>query len=103
MLARLAAHFLEQDFWDVEQAAVGIDLWLAVAAAGGEFRTARRCSASGTRRRASVPSDLSTTLAQVVGALFADVEHRVDVWQRTKGVARFRAFGTVLRGRAVAG
>src|SRR5262249_41682168 len=27
---RLVAHCLEQDFWDLEQAPVGIDLWLAI-------------------------------------------------------------------------
>ena len=35
---RLVTHYLEQDFWDIEQATVGIDLWLAVAAVVGEFR-----------------------------------------------------------------
>jgi len=81
--ARLVAHHLDQDFWDLEQAETGIDLWLAVAAACGEFRI---CEASLGARATSrdTPSDLSTTLAQVVGALFADVEHRVEIWQRTR-------------------
>ena len=35
---RLMAYYLEQDFWDIERAQVGIDLWLAIAAACGEFR-----------------------------------------------------------------
>jgi hypothetical protein len=82
---RLVAHYLEQDFWDVEQAPVGIDLWLAVAAVTGEFRT---CEAAlgvhGTDTRGT-PTDLSTTLTQVVGALFTDLERRVDVWQRVRG------------------
>ncbi|OFW29246.1 MAG: hypothetical protein A3G76_11535 [Acidobacteria bacterium RIFCSPLOWO2_12_FULL_65_11] len=82
---RLAAHYLEQDFWDAEFAPVGIDLWLAVAAACGEFRS---CEAVlGTRGAVSrgAPTDLSTTLKQVVGSLFADLERRVDVWQRVRG------------------
>lgn len=79
----LAAHLLEQDFWDVEQAEPGIDLWLAVAAACGGFRI---CEASLGARTTSreMPSDVSTALAQVVGALYADLERRVDVWQRTR-------------------
>jgi glucosylglycerate synthase len=91
---RLVAHYLEQDFWDIEQAPLGIDLWLAVAAVCGEFRT---CEAVlGTRGAAprGTPADLSTTLAQVAGALFADLEHRVDVWQRVRGSAAIPIVGT---------
>jgi hypothetical protein len=92
---RLVAHYLEQDFWDLEPATIGIDLWLAVAAVCGEFRT---CEAVlGARRAASraTPADLSTTLAQVVGSLFADLEHRVDVWQRVRGSGAIPVFGAI--------
>jgi hypothetical protein len=41
------------------------------------------------------PVDLSTTLAQVVRALFADMEHRVDVWQRVRGSAAIPVFGAI--------
>jgi glucosylglycerate synthase len=91
---RLVAHYLEQDFWDVELAPVGIDLWLAVAAVCGEFRT---CEAVlGTRGAAprATPADLSTTLAQVLGALFTDLEQRVDVWQRVRASAAIPIFGS---------
>jgi len=82
--ARLAAHMLEQSFWGAERADVGIDLWLAIETVCAEFRV---CEAPlGVRRAAGRDApDLSTALAQVVGALFADLEHRVDVWQRTRG------------------
>ena len=92
---RLVTYYLEQDFWEVERVSVGIDLWLAVAAVCGEFRT---CEAVlGTRGSASrvVPVDLSTILRQVVGALFADLEHRVDVWQRVRGSVAVPVVGTV--------
>jgi hypothetical protein len=90
---RLVAHYLAQDFWDAEQAPFGIDLWLAVAAVCGEFRACE--SALGPRAAAArgTPADLSTTLAQVVGALFADVERRVDLWQRVRGSSAIPAFG----------
>lgn len=95
---RLLAHYLEQDFWDVDQAPAGIDLWLAVAAAGGEFRACEvRLGARGAASRGR-PVDLSTTLAQIVGALFADLEHRVDVWQRVRGSVAIPVFGTVPAG-----
>lgn len=91
---RLLAYFLDQDFWDVERAEAGIDLWLAVAAACGEFRICETSlGARATSRDTS--SDLSTTLAQVVGALFADVERRVDVWQRPQQTVSIPIAGSV--------
>jgi glucosylglycerate synthase len=84
--ARLLTYFLAQDFWDAEHVDVGIDLWLAAAAVTGGFRA---CEAQLGPRTALVdtPVDLSTTLAQIVGALCADLEHRVSVWQRSRGSA----------------
>jgi hypothetical protein len=92
---RLLSQYLEQDFWEFEHAAVGIDLWLAVAAARGQFRICE--AALGTRgatSRGRAP-DLSTTLAQVVGALFTEVEHLADVWQRVKGSVAVPIVGAV--------
>jgi hypothetical protein len=92
---RLVTSCLEEEFWDVEQAPAGIDLWLAVTAACGEFRTCE--AALGPRGAVSrgAPADLSTTLAQVVGALFTDLEHRVDVWQRVRGSTAIPLVGSV--------
>jgi len=92
---RLVAHYLDQDFWEVEQAPVGVDLWLAAAAVCGDFRTCE--AALGTRGATArdAPTDLSTILAQVVGALFADLEHRADVWQRVRGSSAIPVFGGV--------
>lgn len=80
---RSIAHFLGQDFWDADQAEAGIDLWLAVAAACGGLRIAEASLGTRTTSR-EAPSDASTALAQIVGALYADLEHRPDVWQRTR-------------------
>jgi hypothetical protein len=93
--ARLVSHYLEEDLWDVEHAATGIDLWLAVVAACGEFRI---CEAvlgprAATARRGS--ADLSTTLSQLVGALLVEVEHRADVWQRVRGSVEVPIVGTL--------
>ncbi len=92
--ARVAAHFLEQDFWDAEQAQVGIDLWLAAAAVCNAFRVGE--AVLGVRRAArDTAADLSTTLAQVAGALFSDIDRRVDVWQRIRGSVPVPVTGTV--------
>ncbi len=79
-----ARHLLEQEWWERDGAPVGVDLWLASAAVCDGFRI---CEAPlGVRDAAppEAPPDLSTTLAQVVGALFADLEERVDEWQRVR-------------------
>jgi hypothetical protein len=92
---RLVSQYLEQDFWEFEHATVGIDLWLAVAAATGQFRVCE--AALGTRgaaARGGTPN-LSTTLAQFVGALFTEVEHLADVWQRVKGSVEVPIVGAV--------
>jgi glucosylglycerate synthase len=90
---RLVTHYLEQDFWDAEQALVGIDVWLAAAAVSGEFRL---CEAALGPRRATTrgtPKDLSTTIAQLAGALFTDLEDRAELWQRVRGSVPIPVFG----------
>jgi hypothetical protein len=83
---RLVTHYLEHDLWDIEGADAGIDTWLASAAVSGGFRT---CEAPLGLRVAphKAPVDLATAIAQVVGAMFTDLEHRVEVWQRIRGSA----------------
>ena len=70
----------------------------SVAGGGGRgrrsFACTRRCSASVTTSR-EVPSDLSTTLAQVVGASSRTSSTAWMSWQRTKGVGGYRRVGTV--------
>jgi glycosyltransferase involved in cell wall biosynthesis len=92
---RMVAHLIEQDFWDAQHASVGIDLWLAAAAVSGKFRT---CEAVLGRRGAAsrrTTADLTTSLAQVLGALFADLEQRVDIWQRVRGSITVPVFGSL--------
>lgn len=100
--ARMVAHLLDQDFWDAQHASAGIDLWLAAAAVSGEFRI---CEAVlGPRGAASrgTPADLTTSLAQVVGALFADLEQRVEIWQRVRGSVTIPVFGSLPAAEPVA-
>ena len=83
---RLLEQMLQEDLWDGEAAQVGIDLWLTTCAATGDFRLGE--AALGTRSHPTRGEDalgLETTLAQVVGSLFFDLEHRVERWQRVRG------------------
>jgi hypothetical protein len=83
--ARVAASCLEQDFWETELAPSGIDLWVTTTAVSSGYGVCE--AALGPRQAAAreAATDLSTTLAQVVGALFTDLDHRVDIWQRVRG------------------
>jgi hypothetical protein len=90
---RLAAHCLDEDLWSDDQAAAAIDLRISVAAVCGGFRACEAMLGSRAAAPRAAAADLSTVIAQVVGALFADIEQRVDVWQRVRGSAPVPVFG----------
>jgi hypothetical protein len=93
---RLIDHFLDEDVWDRDGAQVGIDLWLTTSAASGDFRVGE--AALGYRAhhaRGEDALDLGTTIVQVVGSLFADLETRAERWQRTRGSTEVEHFGTL--------
>ena len=85
---------LDEDLWSSEGAQVGIDLWLTTCAASGDFRVGE--AALGVRAQ-SAPGedalDLGTTLTQVVGSLFTDLEDRAERWQRIRGSVPVQQFG----------
>lgn len=93
--SRLVEHFLMLDRWKDEAAGAAIDLWTTTAAVCGGFRVCE--TALGMRRheaRENAP-ELSTVIVQVVGAAFAELQRRVEFWQRVRGSAGIPAFGTV--------
>jgi glucosylglycerate synthase len=93
---RLAHHFLAEDLWERDAAQTGIDLWFATSAASCNFTLGE--AALGIRAhhaRAADALDLGTTIVQVVGALFADLERRAGRWQRTRGSVPVQHFGTM--------
>jgi glucosylglycerate synthase len=91
-----SSHFietvLENPIWDSDRGQIGIDLWLSAAAASGGFRVGQSIvpSAAIEDRR---DVDLSTTIAQVIGVLFADMEQHVRIWQRVRGSRAVAQFG----------
>ncbi len=85
---------LEEDIWVSEGARVGIDLWLTTAAISAGFTVGEAMlGVHPQRTRDEGALDLATTLTQVVGSLFADIENRVDVWQRVRGSKPVRQVG----------
>ena len=91
---RLVDHFLNEDLWERDGAQVGIDLWLATSAASGDFRLGEAALGIRTHHaRGEEALDLGTTIVQVVGSLFADLESRAERWQRTRGSVPVQHFG----------
>jgi hypothetical protein len=93
---RFVDHVLTEELWEREGAQVGIDLWLTTSAASGDFRLGE--AALGIRTdhaRGGEALDLGTTIAQVVGSLFADLERRAGRWQRTRGSVPVQCFGAL--------
>jgi hypothetical protein len=90
----LVDHLLAEDLWEREGAQIGIDLWLAASAASGDFRVGEAAlGVRAHRTREGEALDLGTTVAQVVGSLFADLESRATRWQRTRSSTAVQRFG----------
>jgi glucosylglycerate synthase len=91
----LIAHFLADDLWERDGAQVGIDLWLTTSAASGEFRVGEAALGVRTHHtRKDGALDLGSTITQVVGSLFADLESRAARWQRTRSSTAVQRTGT---------
>jgi glucosylglycerate synthase len=81
---RLVEHVLQPRMWPPDAGDAGIDLWLATTAASDSFgvcEVALGARAPGSRDDAP---DLAETVAQVVGALFREVDRRAAAWQRVR-------------------
>jgi hypothetical protein len=92
----LVDHFLADDLWERDGVQVGVDLWLTTSAAAGDFRIGE--AALGIRAhhpREGDAMDLGTTITQVVGSLFADLERRASRWQRTRSSIAVQRFGAL--------
>lgn len=93
---RLINHFLNEDVWERDGAQIGIDLWLATSAASGDFRLGEAALGIRTHHaRREKGLDLGTTIAQLVGSSFADLEARAERWQRTRGSVPVQRFGVL--------
>lgn len=80
---RLIEAVLDDPVWDTDSGQRGIDLWLSAVAITAGFRAGQ--ANVGARPGDRQDIDLATTVAQVVGTLFTDMERWVKVWQRIRG------------------
>jgi hypothetical protein len=80
---RLIGAVLGDPVWDTDSGQRGIDLWLSTAAVTGGFPVGQvHVGARPGDERQDI--DVATKVAQIVGALFTDMERRVQVWQRIR-------------------
>jgi hypothetical protein len=92
--AAVVAHLLEEDLWERDGVQTGVDVWLMLATVAGGFRIGeaelglRVHNPHGERAL-----DVATTVTQVVGALFADLERRASDWQRRQAPVPVQRFG----------
>jgi glucosylglycerate synthase len=92
--ARLIDRVLEDDIWDRDGAQTGIDLWLATSAATADLQLAEAGLGIRTHRaRGEHALDLASTITQIVGSLFADLEIRAEQWQRARRSVPLQQFG----------
>ena len=82
--ARLIGAVLEDPMWDTAAAQPAIEWSLATTAAAANFRMAEAPVTTASRENRPIVG-LSTTTAQLLGVVFADIERQVRVWQRIRG------------------
>jgi glucosylglycerate synthase len=81
---RLLDHVLEPRMWPADAGDAGIDVWLAATATVDSFAVCEvTLTARGPGGRDD-SQDLAETVAQVVGALFRELDRRAAVWQRVR-------------------
>ena len=89
---RLIEAVSSDPIWESDAGQQGIDLWIAATAVSGEFHIAQApLGPKLTDERADL--DLSTTIVQVFGFLFSDMERRAQVWHRIRRSRRVARFG----------
>jgi hypothetical protein len=83
---------IDDPIWQSERGQIGIDFSLSAAAVTGGFRVAQAFVGPVTDERPTL--DLSTTLAQIVGFVFSDMERRAAEWQRIRGSRALPVIGS---------
>jgi glucosylglycerate synthase len=87
---RLFVHLLAQDVWRGD---INAEVWLPAEVMSGEFKIGQALltAKSGPRESAG---DLTSTLDQVAGPVFAQMQQRVAVWQRSRPSQPVPVFGS---------
>jgi glycosyltransferase involved in cell wall biosynthesis len=90
---RLIARYLEFQDWDSDVARFGIDIWMTTIAIAEGFRVCQSYLGAKIHNAKDPASDLSAMLQQVVGSVFALMEHYAPVWIQRRGSTSTQIFG----------
>jgi len=88
---RALSYLLAQQVWEEEDRDAAIDIWITTEAVCGGLRM---CEAQlrGPQHDLDV-ADVATSIAQVAGALFLEVEARAALWQRARSPVSVQRVG----------
>lgn len=90
---RLAEHYLDQHVWESDVARFGINVWMTTEAIASGARICQSFLGAKIHNPKDPAADLSDMLVQVMGAVFALMEHHEAIWARQEGSVPVRMFG----------
>lgn len=89
----LAGHFLDKHVWESDVARFGIDIWMTTEALTSGARVCQSFLGTKIHNPKDPVVDLSSMLAEVVGALFGLMETHSTAWQAVTGSRPVPIFG----------
>ena len=90
---RLAGHYLDKQVWESDVARFGIDIWMTTEALTSGARVCQSFLGAKIHNPKDPSADLSSMLAEVVGALFGLMETHPASWQSVTGSQPIPIFG----------
>ncbi|MEQ1796114.1 MAG: glycosyl transferase family 2 [Nitrospira sp.] len=90
---RLAGHYLDKQVWESDVARFGIDIWMTTEALTSGARVCQSFLGAKIHNPKDPAADLSSMLAEVVGALFGLMETHPAAWQPVTGSQPVPIFG----------
>ncbi|MGC2330874.1 MAG: hypothetical protein WA581_05440 [Candidatus Acidiferrales bacterium] len=90
---KLARHFLEQNIWDQDMTAFGLEIWMTTTAIVNGFKISEAFLGPRIQPAPQFGQDLPGTIRQVVGALFKCLEMHESYWLERAGSESLPTFG----------
>ena len=79
---RLTKYYLKQDVWRTDVARQGINIWMTTEALANNFKVAQAFLGAKIHDPGGQASDLSEMLAQIMSAVFGQIEMYGNVWKQ---------------------
>ncbi|MBD3224997.1 MAG: glycosyl transferase family 2 [Caldithrix sp.] len=90
---KLASHYLSKNVWESDVARFGIDIWMTTTAIGDGFKVCQSYLGAKIHDAKDPGADLTNMFVQVIGSLFALMEHYAAQWQNHSGSEPVPTFG----------